>query len=99
MTRSVRDSAALLDACEGWMPGDPYVAPPPRRPYLEECTADPGRLRIAFTKKAPHASAQRSFVEFILEPLYKLFAQMVSWISAQPNFMLKFFKIQPKNDL
>jgi U5 small nuclear ribonucleoprotein component len=30
-----------------------------------------------FGKKPPHASAQRSFVEFILEPLYKLFAQLV----------------------
>uniref|UniRef100_A0A1B0D869 Uncharacterized protein n=1 Tax=Phlebotomus papatasi TaxID=29031 RepID=A0A1B0D869_PHLPP len=30
-----------------------------------------------FTKKSPHNSAQRSFVEFILEPLYKLFAQVV----------------------
>lgn len=30
-----------------------------------------------FTKKPPHSSALRSFVEFILEPLYKLFAQVV----------------------
>lgn len=30
-----------------------------------------------FSKKSPHGSAQRSFVEFILEPLYKLFAQVV----------------------
>lgn len=30
-----------------------------------------------FTKKSPHSTAQRSFVEFILEPLYKLFAQVV----------------------
>ncbi|KAL4719058.1 hypothetical protein ACJJTC_015397 [Scirpophaga incertulas] len=30
-----------------------------------------------FSKKQPHASAQRSFVEFILEPLYKIFAQVV----------------------
>lgn len=30
-----------------------------------------------FTKKPPHNSAQRSFVEFILEPMYKLFAQVV----------------------
>ena len=30
-----------------------------------------------FTKKPPHGSAQRSFVEFILEPMYKMFAQVV----------------------
>jgi U5 small nuclear ribonucleoprotein component len=29
-----------------------------------------------FAKKAPHSSAQRTFVEFILEPLYKIFAQV-----------------------
>jgi hypothetical protein len=29
-----------------------------------------------FTKKAPSSASQRSFVEFILEPLYKIFAQV-----------------------
>jgi len=51
LTRSVRDSAALLDAAAGPEVGDPYWAPPPKRPYLEEVGADPGRLRIAFTAK------------------------------------------------
>jgi amidase len=49
LTRSVRDSAALLDATQGAEPGDPYHAPPPARPYLEEVGAPPGRLRIAFS--------------------------------------------------
>jgi len=49
VSRSVRDSAALLDATAGSMPGDPYVAPEPKRPYLEEVGASPGRLRIAYT--------------------------------------------------
>ena len=47
LTRSVRDSAALLDATEGPDVGDPYWAPPKLRPYSEEVGADPGRLRIA----------------------------------------------------
>lgn len=51
VSRSVRDSAALLDATQGPMPGDPYVAPEPERPYLQEVGTDPGHLRIAFTKK------------------------------------------------
>jgi amidase len=50
VTRSVRDSAALLDATQGPMPGDPYVAPEPARPYLQEVGADPGHLRIAFSR-------------------------------------------------
>jgi amidase len=49
LTRSVRDSAALLDATSGPDVGDPYWAPPPARPFLREVGADPGRLRIAFT--------------------------------------------------
>jgi amidase len=49
VTRSVRDSAALLDATSGPDVGDPYWAPPPARPFAEEVGAPPGRLRIAFT--------------------------------------------------
>jgi amidase len=36
VSRSVRDTAAVLDAVQGAAPGDPYVAPPPARPYREE---------------------------------------------------------------
>src|SRR6476659_2907276 len=36
VTLSIRDSAALLDATGGAGPGDPYVAPLPSRPYLQE---------------------------------------------------------------
>jgi amidase len=53
LTRSVRDSAALLDATVGPDAGDPYCAPPPVRPFVKEVGADPGRLRIAFTSAAP----------------------------------------------
>ncbi|MBM3660566.1 MAG: amidase [Actinobacteria bacterium] len=48
LTRSVRDTAAVLDATAGPAPGDPYSAPAPARPFLEEVGADPGRLRIGF---------------------------------------------------
>ncbi|MDM8001222.1 MAG: amidase [Dehalococcoidia bacterium] len=53
LTRSVRDSAALLDATAGPDIGDPYWAPPPARPFIKEVGADPGRLRIAFTTATP----------------------------------------------
>ncbi len=52
LTRSVRDSAALLDATAGPYVGDPYWAPPLKRPFLQEVGADPGKLRIAYTSKA-----------------------------------------------
>jgi len=56
VTLSVRDSAALLDATCGAGAGDPYVAPPPARPYRQEVGADPGALRIAFTSLAPNGA-------------------------------------------
>ncbi len=53
LTRSVRDSAAMLDATMGNAVGDPYCAPPPVRPYANEVGANPGRLRIACFSQPP----------------------------------------------
>jgi len=51
LTRSVRDSAAVLDATAGPDVGASYYAPPPDRPFLKEVGTSPGKLRIAFTSK------------------------------------------------
>jgi amidase len=51
LTRSVRDSAAMLDATAGPDVGAPYYAAPPARPFLSEVGAEPGKLRIAFTSR------------------------------------------------
>jgi amidase len=53
VTRSVRDSAAMLDLSSGPEPTSPYWAPPKERPFIQEVGAKPGKLRIAFTAK-PH---------------------------------------------
>lgn len=47
VTRSVRDSAAILDATAGPVPGEPYIPAPPERPYAEQIKHAPKRLRIA----------------------------------------------------
>ncbi|MGO4831764.1 amidase [Rhizobiaceae sp. 2RAB30] len=57
ITRTVRDSAALLDVSEGWEPGSLYPAPPKPRPYLDEVTTPPGRLKIAFSTRSPSGTA------------------------------------------
>ena len=57
VTRSVRDSAAVLDAIAGNMPGDPYSAPPQRRPFSTEVGASPGRLRVGVMKRTPTGGA------------------------------------------
>lgn len=47
VSRSVRDSAAALDAAAGAEPGDPYPVRQPERLYSEEITRPLGRLRVA----------------------------------------------------
>ena len=53
LCRSVRDAAAVLDAVAGPAPGDPYTAPPPQRPWLDEVGAEPGRLRVGVARSLP----------------------------------------------
>ena len=53
LTRTVRDCAALLDVMSGYETGDPYWAPPPARPFVEEVGVAPGKLRIAVTTNLP----------------------------------------------
>ncbi|MCH9685700.1 MAG: amidase [Deltaproteobacteria bacterium] len=49
VTRSVRDTALLLDVTAGPERDAPYHAPPAERPFVEEVGRDPGKLRVAFT--------------------------------------------------
>ncbi|MCZ6546231.1 MAG: amidase [Chloroflexi bacterium] len=56
VSRSVRDSAALLDATAGPDVGAPYWAQPPARPFLEEVGVDPGKLRIGYVLEAFNGS-------------------------------------------
>jgi len=56
VSRSVRDTAAAIDAVAGPAPGDPYEAPPPLRPYRQEVGADPGALRVGWLVDDPAAT-------------------------------------------
>lgn len=51
VSRSVRDSAVMLDAVQGPGAGDPYVILQPERPYLDEIGAPTGKLRIAYASR------------------------------------------------
>ena len=57
LTRSVRDTAAALDAICGNMPGDPYSSPPQSRPFAQEIGAAPGKLKIGFMNREPTGGA------------------------------------------
>ena len=51
IARTVRDAALMLDAMAGAIPGDPYAARPPARPFIEEVSAHPKKLRLALINK------------------------------------------------
>ena len=53
LTRTVADTAAILDVLAGYEVGDSTWAPPPPEPFLRSADADPGRLRIAATTLPP----------------------------------------------
>ncbi|HEV2287985.1 MAG TPA: amidase family protein [Candidatus Acidoferrales bacterium] len=76
VTRSVRDSAALLDAVAGPELGDPYAAPAIARPFLAEVGASPGRLRIGFSAKAPAGAPVHGDCVQAVEDAAKLCAEL-----------------------
>jgi len=51
VSRSVRDSAAMLDATHGEEAGDPYAAPHQSGSFLEQSAREPGPLRIAVSRE------------------------------------------------
>jgi amidase len=53
LTRTVADTAAILDALAGYVTGDATWAPPPARPFAESAATAPARLRIAATTFSP----------------------------------------------
>jgi amidase len=67
VTRTVRDSAAMLDATGYPEPGSPYPPPPKDRPYMEEITRGPGKLRIAWSSETPSGRPIESEVQAALE--------------------------------
>ena len=58
VTRSVRDSAAILDLVAGEMPGDPSTAPPPPQPFASAAARDPRPLRIGLRVDAVAAMCE-----------------------------------------
>ncbi len=68
VSRSVRDTAAILDAVHGPAPGDPYVAPPPERDYVAELEDEPGRLRIGLiTEPVADEAPQQEVIDAAID--------------------------------
>lgn len=53
LTRTVAETAAMLDVLEGYELGDATWAPPHHEPFADSAAQEPGRLRIGFTLQPP----------------------------------------------
>ena len=67
ITRTVRDSAVMLDATGRPEPGSPYAIPPKERPYAEEVLRAPGRLKIAWSSETANGRPVHPEVQAALE--------------------------------
>ncbi|WP_260599275.1 amidase [Sphingomonas endolithica] len=67
VTRTIRDSAAMLDVTGRPEPGSPYAVPAKAGPYLDEVTRAPGRLRIAWSADTPGGGSPEPEVQAALE--------------------------------
>jgi amidase len=76
LTRSVRDAAAMVDVMGGPMPGDPYAAPPLPGPLTGEVGANPGKLRIAYTRRSLYGKNQDPENVAAVERAAKLLADL-----------------------
>lgn len=56
-SRTVRDTAAYLDALAGSLPGEPYVPPTPAESWLDLSRRTPRKLRVGFTVTPPNGTA------------------------------------------
>ena len=76
VSRSVRDSARMLDALQGPDVGAPFAISKPERPYAEEVTREPGRLRIGFSVRSPIGGEVHRECVRAVEDAVKLLGQL-----------------------
>ena len=90
IARTVRDAALMLDAMSGMMPGDPYAARPPLRPFVEEVSAHPKKLRLAMINRSALGTVEPETLA-ALESACGVFREMghsVESIALDPGAML-----------
>lgn len=76
LTRSVRDTAAVLDAVAGAAPGDPYTAPAPARPFRDEVGAPVEQLRIGYSTTTPSGEASHPDAVDAVEATARLLSEL-----------------------
>jgi len=76
LTRTVRDSAVMLDATGRPEPGSPYAIPPKERPYAEEVLRAPGKLKIAWSSETANGRPVHAEVQAALEATVTLLEKL-----------------------
>lgn len=76
VSRTVRDSAAMLDATGYPEPASPYAPPPKERPYMEEITKSPGKLKIAWSSETPGGKPIDPEIQSALEKTAELLGKL-----------------------
>ena len=76
LTRSVRDSAALLDIADPHTPGEPYGIAAKARPWAEEVGTDPGALKIAVTTEPLYAGTSHPDCTAAVESTVRLLKEL-----------------------
>jgi amidase len=100
LTRSVRDSAAVLDASCGPVGGDPYAAPAATGSFLQSTREDPKVLKVAFTSTPPAGGAVAGECVAAVETAARLCQSLghsvqeaspeFDWAAAEPAFLAVF---------
>ncbi len=76
VSRTVRDSAAMLDATGYPEPASPYAPPPKSRPYMDEITRSPGKLKIAWSSETPNGRPIDPEIQAALERTVDMLKQL-----------------------
>lgn len=82
VSRSVRDSAALLDAVQGMMPGEPYVTAAPGHAWLSQVDMAPGGLRIGVMRDAGDGQRPDAEVSNALDASVRLLEELGHHVEA-----------------
>jgi amidase len=84
LTRTVRDTAAFLDATAGNLPGDPYTPPTPSQSWLAALGERPRPLKIGFTLTSPWGPPFAPEVAAAVESTATLLAQLGHRVEEHP---------------
>ena len=72
VSRTVRDSAAMLDCTQAILPGEPYLTSPPGHSWLSQVSVAPGKLRIGVQRAASNGARPAPAIDGALDITVRL---------------------------